>query len=121
MSEFPVSQNSIGAIGSRFVFSDRETAAMSIATAIEGSQLLIINRILGQSTTRTTKAIGATGALALGAGIAGLFDKIPISRLASASLFGYGMSTIISLGIPLIAAAISSADGAGSLGTPTPF
>ena len=121
MSEFPVSQNSIGAIGSRFVFNDLETAAMSIATAIGGSQLLIINRILGQSTTRTKKAIGATGALALGAGIAGLFEKIPMSRIIAVSLFGYGMSTIISLGIPLIAAAISSADGVGSLGTPTPF
>lgn len=119
MSEFPISQNSIGAIGSRFVFSDRETAAMSIATAIGGSQLLIVNRVLGGASPTTTKAIGATGALALGAGIAGLFDKIPMSRLASASLFGYGMSTIISLGIPLIAAAISSAGGVGSLSIPS--
>lgn len=108
MSEFPVSQNSIGAIGSRFVFNDRETAAMSIATAIGGCQLLVINRILGQSTPTTMKVIGLTGALALGAGIAGLFEKIPMSRIISVSLFGYGMSTIISLGIPLIAAAISS-------------
>jgi hypothetical protein len=121
MSEFPVSQNAIGAIGSRFIFNDLETAAMSIATAIGGSQLLIINRILGQSTTRTKKAIGATGALALGAGIAGLFEKIPMSRIIAVSLFGYGMSTIISIGIPIVASAISSADGVGSLGTPTPF
>ncbi len=119
MSEFPVSQNSIGAIGSRFVFSDRETAAMSIATAIGGSQFLILGHLLGEASPMAKRAIGATGAIALGAGIAGLFDKIPMSRLASASLFGYGMSTIISLGIPLIAAAISSADGVGSLSIPS--
>ena len=108
MSDFGVSQNPIGDIGSRFVFNDRETAAMSIATAIGGCQLLVINRILGQSTPTTMKVIGLTGALAVGTGIAGLFEKIPTSRIIAVSLFGYGMSTIISLGIPIVASAISS-------------
>lgn len=123
MSEIKSSQNS-GI--SAFAFDAKETAVMSIATAIGGVQLMAINRGFGLPMTQAasldspaTRIVGAMGGIALGIGLAGLFGALPIGRTASAGLFGYGTSSIISIGLPIIASMLSSS-GTGSSPSPRP-
>jgi hypothetical protein len=107
-------------IGEKFVFTDRETAIMSIATAVGGSQLLLLNRLGGKSSdssdviaspsSATTQVVFALGSVALVLGIAGIFEKIDIPRPTTAGLVGYGMSTLFSIGLPIIMSAVSKSE-----------
>jgi len=103
----------------KFVFNDKETAAMSIATAIGGSQILLLNTIFrppqgdrgndnediylkpSEEIPTSMKIVGIIGGIAFGTSLLGLFGKVPMNRVAAATLFGYGMSSVISTGIPI--------------------
>lgn len=92
---------------------------MSIATAIGGSQVLLLNTIFrppqgdrdddnediylkpSEEIPTSMKIVGIIGGIAFGASLLGLFGKVPMSRVAAATLFGYGMSSVISTGIPI--------------------
>ncbi|MDD3662939.1 MAG: hypothetical protein PHT84_03670 [Candidatus Pacebacteria bacterium] len=111
----------IDAIGDRFIFNDRETAAMSVATAVGGCQLLIINKLSGKEgaaiswASPTTRAVGVIGGASLGLGVAGLLGKVGLGRTVSAGLMGYGMSTLISIGLPILLSTFTGSGARGSI------